>query len=62
MEDTTDDTSNPNQVCNFIQFYHQMRHDGIEMTPAQARSTIPASTDIPGDQISPEIFDNLNWY
>jgi hypothetical protein len=34
----------------------------IGMSPKQGRSTIPAWTDIPGDQISPEIFDHVNWY
>jgi hypothetical protein len=35
---------------------------GIGMSPEQARSTIPAWTDIPGDQIGTEIFDNMNSY
>jgi hypothetical protein len=35
---------------------------GIGMSPEQARSTIPAWNDIPRDRISPEIFDNMNWY
>jgi transposase InsO family protein len=62
MEESTEDTSNPEHIRNFIQFYDDMPHAGIEMTPEQAWAIIPAWTAIPGDQISPQIFDNLNWY
>jgi transposase InsO family protein len=61
MENTTEDTSNPEHVRSFIQFYHGSYHDGIGMTPEQARVTIPAWTDVP-DQIRPALFDNLHWY
>jgi transposase InsO family protein len=62
MEDSTEDTSNPQHVANFIQLYHDSPHAGLDMTPEEAREFNPSWTTIPSDLISPEIFNNLYWF
>jgi transposase InsO family protein len=63
MEESTEDTSNPEHVRNFIQFYHTAPHAGLgDMTPEQMRAILPAWTAVPSDRISPDIFRNLNWF
>jgi transposase InsO family protein len=61
MEHTTKDTSDPNQISDFIQWYHRWPHGGTGIAPNYARSTILSWAQVSSHEISRIISENLTW-